>query len=85
MSRCPVVCVWPDGENFRVTVSEAQQVVADDLGEWEGRKTVRLKPINRGGGRLSLRVGTRLAVAAQRNDAWAKVAVAEIRRMKNAS
>ena len=80
MPRCPVVCVWPDGENFRVTVAEAEQIVADDLGEWEGKKTVRLKQIDRTGGRLSLRVGTRLAVAAQRNEAWARVAVSEISR-----
>lgn len=80
MSRCPVVCVWADGENFRVTVSEAEQIVADDLGEWEGKKTVRMKPIDRCGGRLSLRVGARLAVAAHRNEQWATVAVAEIGR-----
>lgn len=80
MSRCPVVCVWPDGENFRVTVSEADEIVADDLGEWDGKKTVRLKPINRSGGRLSLRVGARLAVAIQRNESWAHVALAEINR-----
>jgi hypothetical protein len=80
MPRCPVVCVWPDGENFRVTVSEADEIVADDLGEWEGRKTVRMKPIERSGGRLSLRVGARLAVAIQRNESWAHVALGEINR-----
>ena len=80
MSRCPVVCVWPDGENFRVTISEAEQIVADDLGEWDGKKTVHMKPINRSGGRLSLRVGVRLAVAIQRNQAWAHVALSDIQR-----
>jgi hypothetical protein len=80
MPRCPVVCVWPDGENFRVTISEAQEIVADDLGEWDGKKTVRMKPINRSGGRLSLRVGARLAVAIQRNESWAHVALKEINR-----
>ena len=44
MSRCPVVCVWPEsGEHFRVTQSEADVIVADDLGEWDGHKTVRMK------------------------------------------
>ena len=80
MSRTPVVCVWPDGENFRVTVSEADAIVADDLGEWDGKKTVRMKPIDRTGGRLSLRIGTRLAVAVQRNESWAHVALGEINR-----
>lgn len=80
MSRCPVVCVWPDGENFRVTQGEADVIVADDLGEWEGPRTVRLKPIDRTGGRLSIRVGSRLAVAIQRNQSWAHVALEEIRR-----
>ena len=82
MSRCPIVAVWPDGENFRVTQAEADVIVADDLGEWDGRKTVCLKPVDRVGGRLSLRVGTRLAVAAQRNEAWANVAVSEISRSR---
>lgn len=80
MSRCPVVCVWPDGESFRVTAEEAKQIVADDLGEFEGRKTVRMKPIDRSGGRLSVRVGARLAVAIQRNQAWARIALSEINR-----
>jgi hypothetical protein len=80
MSRCPVVCVWPDGENFRVTVPEAEEIVADGLGEWDGTKAVRMKPINRSGGRLSLRVGARLAVAIQRNESWAHVALREIER-----
>jgi hypothetical protein len=78
MSRCPVVCVWPDGENFRVTQSDADVIVADDLGEWDGRKTVRMKPIDRSGGRLSLRVGARLAVAIQRNQPWAHAALADM-------
>ena len=82
MSRCPVVCVWPDGENFRVTQSEAEEIVADDLGEWDGRKTVRMKAVDRSGGRLSLRVGARLAVAIQRNESWAHVALAEIEKGK---
>ncbi len=80
MSRCPVVCVWPDGKSFRVTVSEADAIVADDLGEWEGRKTVRMKPVVRVGGRLSLIVGGRLAVAAQRGEPWACTMVREVLR-----
>jgi len=80
MPRCAVVCVWPDGESFRVTQSDADVIVADDLGEWDGKKTVRMKPINRSGGRLSLRVGARLAVAIQRNQPWAHVALADINR-----
>jgi hypothetical protein len=72
--------VWPDGENFRVTQSEAEEIVTDDLGEWDGHKTVKMKPINRTGGRLSLRVGARLAVAIQRNESWAHVALEEINR-----
>jgi len=80
MSRCPVVCVWPDGESFRATESEADVIVADDLGEWDGRKTVRMKPIDRTGGRLSLRVGTRLAVAVQRGETWAKAMLEQIER-----
>ncbi len=83
MSRCPVVCVWPEsGEHFRVTQSEADVIVADDLGEWDGHKTVRMKAVDRSGGRLSLRVGARLAVAIQRNESWARVALAEIERGK---
>lgn len=78
MPRCPVVCVWPNGENFRVTYAEADVIVADDLGEWDGRRTVRMKPINRTGGRLSLRVGARLAVAVQRGEPWAQVMLQEI-------
>lgn len=78
MSRCPVVCVWPDGDNFRVTVSEADAIVADDLGEWEGKRTVRMKPVDRVGGRLSLRVGARLAVAAHRNEPWAQTMLGQI-------
>jgi hypothetical protein len=70
--------VWPDGEGFRVTVSEAEEIVADDLGEWDGKKTVRMKPINRSGGRLSLRVGARLAVAVQRGEAWARTMLEQI-------
>ena len=80
MSRCPVVCVWPDGENFRVTEAEADVIVGDDLGEWDGRKTVRMKSIDRSGGRLSLRVGARLAVAVQRGEAWAKAMLEQIDR-----
>lgn len=80
MPRCVVVCTWPDGTSFRVTTEEAQQIVADDLGEFEGRKTVRMKPIDRCGGRLSLRVGARLAVAVQRNQPWARVALSEVSR-----
>lgn len=80
MPRCPVVCVWPDGENFRVTNSEADEIVADDLGEWDGRKTVRMKPINRSGGRTSLQVGGGLAVAVQRGEAWAKTMLEQIER-----
>ena len=83
MSRCPVVCVWPDGESFRCTISEADEIVVDDLGEWDGKKTVRMKPINRSGGRLSLRVGARLAVAVQRNQPWARVALSEIQRRRS--
>lgn len=78
MSRCPVVCVWPDGESFRVTVSEAEQIVADDLGEWDGHKTVRMSHHDRTGGRLSLIVGARLAEASRRNQGWARVAVSEV-------
>jgi len=40
-------------------VPEADEIVADDLGEWDGRKTIRMKPVERTGGRLSLRVGAR--------------------------
>ena len=54
MSRCPVVCVWQDGESVRCTISEAEEIVIDDLGEWDGRKTVRMKPINRSGGQTQL-------------------------------
>jgi len=78
--RCPIVCVWPDGENFRVKRSEAEVIVSDDLGEWDGRSTVRMKPINRTGGKLSLRVGARLAVAVQRGEAWARTMLEQIER-----
>jgi hypothetical protein len=72
--------VWPDGENFRVTEAEADVIVGDDLGEWDGRKTVRMKPIDRSGGRLSLRVGARLAVAVQRGEPWARAMLEQIER-----
>jgi hypothetical protein len=79
MSRCPVTCVWPEnGESFRVTVSEAEQIVADDLGEWDGKKTVRMNHHDRTGGRLSLIVGPQLAESSRRNEGWARVAVSEI-------
>ena len=78
MPRCPIVCVWPNGENFRVTTPEAEEIVADDLGEWDGSRTVRMKPINRSGGRLSLRVGARLAVAVQRGESWGWVMLGDI-------
>jgi hypothetical protein len=80
MPRCPIVCVWPDGENFRVTVAEASEIVADDLGDWDGRDTVRMKSVRRGGGKLSLRVGGRLAVAVQRNESWATAMLEQIQR-----
>jgi hypothetical protein len=43
--------VWPDGEHFRVTDTEADVIVADDLGELVGRKNVKMKQIERNGER----------------------------------
>jgi hypothetical protein len=80
MARCPVVCVWPNGKSFGVTESEAVEIVADDLGEWDGRRTVRMKSVIRCGGRLSLRVGAQLAEAANRGEAWARAMLQEIQR-----
>ena len=78
MPHHPIVCVWPDGENFRATVSEAEQLVCDGLAEWAGPRTLRLQEISNSGGRLSLQAGGRLATAAQRNEGWARVAVQAI-------
>jgi hypothetical protein len=80
MSRTPVVCVWPDGETFRVSRDEANSIVSDDLGFWDGHQTVRMRPVSRSGGRLSLRVGGRLATAVYRNESWARTMLEEINR-----
>ena len=63
-----------------MTQSEADEIVTDGLGEWDGSHTVRMNPVNKSGGRLSLRVGGRLAVAVQRNESWARVMYEEISR-----
>jgi hypothetical protein len=78
MPRCPVVCVWPNGETFRVTEMEAAQLVCDGLVEWDGARALRMQEISHSGGKLSLRVGSKLATAAQRNESWARVAVQAI-------
>jgi hypothetical protein len=80
MSRCPVTCVWPGGESFSVTLSEGQRIVTDGEGEWESERTIRMNPAVNGGGRLSLRVGERLAGAVGRREGWAKVMLSEINR-----
>jgi hypothetical protein len=80
MPRHKITAVWPDGSSFHVTKGEAQQIVADNLGEWDGEKTIRLKKEGWSGGSLSRKVGAPLAVAAQRGEPWAKVAVRETTR-----
>jgi len=81
MPRTPITCVWPStGESFRVTQAEADEIIADGLGEWDGIHTIRMRPVSRSGGRLSLRVGARLATAVCRNESWARVMLEEISR-----
>jgi hypothetical protein len=80
MPRCAVTCVWPGGESFHCTASEAQRIVADGEGEWEGEQNIRMNGSASGGGRLSLRVGARLAGAVRRREGWAKVMLSEINR-----
>jgi hypothetical protein len=78
MPRSPVTCVFPSGESFRCTRSEAEEIVANDAGDWDGQQTVRMKPHGRSGGRLSLRVGSYLAEAVRRNRSWAQTMLREI-------
>jgi len=82
MPRHPITCVWPSGDSFGVTLQEAQEIVRDGLGEWDGSRIVRLQNIDRYGGKLSLRVGAPLAIAVQRNKPWAKVALELIQRQR---
>lgn len=78
MPRCRITCIWPDGSHFRATQAEAEQLVCDGLGQWDGSRTLRMQEISGSGGRLSLQVGGKLATAAQRNESWARVAVQAI-------
>jgi len=80
MSRCPVTCVWPGGESFHCTASEAQRIVTDGEGQWESDRCIRMNAAVNGGGSLSLRVGARLAGAVGRHEGWAKVMLSEINR-----
>jgi hypothetical protein len=80
MPRSPITCVFPSGESFRCTRSEADEIVAYDAGEWDGQQTVRMKPHDRNGGRLSLRVGGRLAVAVEHGEGWARIMLEQINR-----
>lgn len=80
MPHCPVVCIWPNRETFRVTEAEAEQLVCDGLAEWDGDRKLRMQEISNSGGKLSLRVGAKLATAAQRNESWARIAVQAILR-----
>lgn len=78
MSRCRILCIWPDGSYFRATEAEGEQLVCDGLAEWSGSHTLRMQEISSSGGKLSLKVGAKLATAAQRNESWARVAVQAI-------
>jgi hypothetical protein len=80
MPRSPITCVFNGGESFRCTRSEADEVVRNGLGEWDGVHTVRMKPPGRSGTRLSLRVGARLASAVHRGEVWARVMLSQIER-----
>jgi len=82
VAHCEVVCVWPRGGSFRVTKKEAVQIVTDGLGEWDGPRLIWMKPAGWSGGRLSCQVGARLAVAVQRNEAWAVAMLRDVRRSK---
>ena len=82
MPRCPILAVYPDGSKFRVTAAEAKEIVVDGLGEWDGKKSLRMKTQGRSGGRLSRQVGAPMASAALRGEGWARVAVAEALRTK---
>jgi hypothetical protein len=63
-----------------VTRAEADEIIADGLGEWDGVHTIRMRPVSRSGGRLSLRVGGRLAIAIFRGESWATTMLEEINR-----
>jgi hypothetical protein len=80
MPRCPVTCVWPGGESFSVAVSEAEQIVRDGGGQWEGPRRVRMVSSRGCGGRLSAKVGGMLAGAVGRREGWAEVMLEEINR-----
>lgn len=80
MARHPILCIWPNGSTFSVTAAEAGEIIHDGLGEWRGRKTIRMACHGRSGGRLSLRVGAALSEAVRRNEAWAGTMVEQIER-----
>jgi hypothetical protein len=79
MDRCPVVCVFKSGETFRASREEAAELVRNGLGSWDGENRIRMEE-TRSCGRLSLRVGARLAVAVGKNQDWACVMLQEISR-----
>jgi len=80
MPRHPVTCVWSSGDTFGVTVKEAEELVRDGFGEWDGSRTVRLQDVDRSGGRLSARFGKYLANMVRRGQPWARAMLREIQR-----
>jgi hypothetical protein len=82
MSRCPIVCVFPDGTSFHCPFRIAQGFVANGDALWDGARTVRMQHHDRPRG-LSLRVGEELAVAVYKSEAWAKNMLGEIQRGGN--
>ena len=80
MPHHPVVCVFSDGQQFSVTAKEAEKLVADDMGVWAGKRTVRMNDHDRTGGRLSSRLGEYLAFAVSRRKPWARAMLEQIER-----
>jgi hypothetical protein len=73
-------CVYPNGSSFKANVTEAREIVKSNLGEWDGKRIIRMKRQGQSGGRLSLRVGETLASAVHRGEPWAHVQLADINR-----
>jgi hypothetical protein len=76
--RSSITCVFPTGECFYCSLRDAEKIVADGEGEWDGAHTLRMNHHDRTGGRLSLIVGRHLAESSRRNEGWARVAVSEV-------
>jgi hypothetical protein len=80
MPRHPITCVWSSGDSFGATRGEAEELVRDGFGEWDGSHIVRLQDVDRSGGRLSARFGKYLANMVRRGQPWARVMLNQIER-----